>query len=142
MGIQPDMPMKNSFVAISDQQTENESNEEATLPTGNGLEEAVSSNSSVDSVIRQLQPNAAPQNQVAQTPAQTQPENRSTDKPVDTSAGRMPDFRGRGARSAAEICAQIGVKVVAKGSGVVVDQNPKAGTPLQAGTDCYPTLSK
>jgi membrane peptidoglycan carboxypeptidase len=143
LGVQPDQPMKNAFVAVNDQHTEDEGNEETTLPTGAGLDVVANSDSSVDSVIQQFQPNAAVQNQVAQEqPAQTQTENRSVKKPVESSIGRMPDFRGRGARSAAEICAQLGVKLVAKGSGVVTDQNPKAGTALEAGTVCYLTLSR
>ena len=141
LGVQPDLPIKSSFVAINDQHADGEGDDE-TLPAGTGLGDVAFSDPN-DAVIQQLEFGSAPQKPVVSATAQTEAENRSAEKSsVDSGAGRVPDFRGRGARSAAEMCAQLGMKLVAKGSGVVVDQNPKAGSAMQPGTVCYLTLSK
>ena len=142
LGIQPDLPMKSSFVAINDQHADSENDDETTLPAGAGLGDLAISDPNAE-VIQQLEPGSVTQKPVVTAAPQAQTENRSAEKPpVDSAAARVPDFRGRGARSSAEICAQMGMKLVAKGSGVVVDQNPKAGTAVQPGSVLYLTLGK
>jgi len=61
---------------------------------------------------------------------------------VDSASILMPDLIGRGGRAAADICATLGLKLVAKGSGIVVRQSPSAWTAVSPGTICYVTLER
>ncbi|HUF22746.1 MAG TPA: penicillin-binding protein [Vicinamibacterales bacterium] len=47
--------------------------------------------------------------------------------------GLMPDLRGLGAREALRVLGRLGVSARMEGSGIVVDQQPEAGTPLERG---------
>lgn len=46
---------------------------------------------------------------------------------------RMPDFRGQSVRDAARICAQLGLRLEARGEGRALRQMPEAGADTQAG---------
>lgn len=52
----------------------------------------------------------------------------------------MPDLLRRGGRNAADLCAALGLKLKASGSGVVVKQIPEPGEPVQRGAICYVEL--
>jgi len=47
--------------------------------------------------------------------------------------GLMPDLRGLGAREALRVLGRLGVSARMQGSGIVVAQEPEAGTPLERG---------
>ncbi|HEX6323017.1 MAG TPA: penicillin-binding protein [Vicinamibacterales bacterium] len=48
--------------------------------------------------------------------------------------GLMPDLRGLGAREALRVLGRLGVSARMQGSGIVVAQEPEAGTPLERGS--------
>jgi cell division protein FtsI/penicillin-binding protein 2 len=49
----------------------------------------------------------------------------------------VPDVRGMGARDAVRRLARLGISVRSRGRGVVVDQAPAPGTPLERGLTCF-----
>jgi len=55
---------------------------------------------------------------------------------VITGAPTVPDVRGLGAREANRRLARLGLVPRLTGDGVVIDQDPAAGTPLEPGTVC------
>ena len=55
---------------------------------------------------------------------------------------RMPDFRGKTIRTVLEECVSLGLEMAFNGSGVVVDQQPRAGTPLIPNSKCTVWLSR
>lgn len=67
--------------------------------------------------------------------------------PVATLAGSsdppmIPDLRGQGAREAMRTLARLGLTARISGAGVVIDQRPSAGSPLDPGTTCTLVLSR
>lgn len=62
-----------------------------------------------------------------------------------TSAGgdaSLPDLRGYGAREAVRELARLGLSPRVKGSGIVVDQTPAPGTPMEPGDTCTLILDR
>ncbi len=57
-------------------------------------------------------------------------------------SGAMPDLRGRSAREATREAARRGLVVELKGSGVVLDQRPAPGTPVEPASGCVLTLGR
>ena len=57
-------------------------------------------------------------------------------------AAVIPDLRGVGAREATRILAQLGLTARVVGRGVVVDQKPEPGTPLERGITCTLVLDR
>jgi beta-lactam-binding protein with PASTA domain len=57
---------------------------------------------------------------------------------VDVVSGppTVPDVRGLGAREAARRLARLGLVARLTGDGIVIDQDPAAGTPLAPGRAC------
>jgi len=55
---------------------------------------------------------------------------------VITGSPAVPDVRGLGARDAIQRLARLGLVPRMTGDGVVIDQDPAAGTPLEPGTVC------
>ena len=45
----------------------------------------------------------------------------------------MPDLRGQSVRDALRMCAQLGLKLEARGDGLATQQSPAAGTEVDAG---------
>jgi beta-lactam-binding protein with PASTA domain len=45
----------------------------------------------------------------------------------------MPDLRGQSVRDALRMCAQLGLKLEARGDGFATQQNPAAGTEIESG---------
>ena len=56
--------------------------------------------------------------------------------------GLMPDLRGLGGREALRIAAQLGLVTQLHGTGVVVEQLPAAGAPVERGTACRIVLRR
>jgi len=54
----------------------------------------------------------------------------------------LPDFRGRGAREAMRAIARLGMTARVRGAGVVVDQQPAPGSPIERGTTATLTLER
>ncbi len=54
----------------------------------------------------------------------------------------LPDLRGLGAREAVRELARLGLTARMTGTGVVVEQNPPAGTPIEAGAMCTLVLDR
>ena len=54
----------------------------------------------------------------------------------------VPDFRGLGAREAMRAVAQLGMTARVQGAGIVVDQQPASGSPIQRGTIATLTLER
>jgi beta-lactam-binding protein with PASTA domain len=54
----------------------------------------------------------------------------------------IPDFRGLGAREAIRAVAQLGMTARVRGAGIVVDQQPAAGSPIERGTVATLTLER
>ncbi len=50
------------------------------------------------------------------------------------SGALLPDLRGLGARDALRVLVRLGLAVEARGAGVVVEQAPEAGTPIERGS--------
>lgn len=61
---------------------------------------------------------------------------------VATLPGQVPDLKGLSLRGAVAALAARRYRAVAKGSGVVVAQNPPAGTPFEEGSACTLTLAR
>jgi cell division protein FtsI (penicillin-binding protein 3) len=95
--------------------------------------------------------NAAPPVLVARTEA---PRERPISGPVEfpaivTVAGRaagaagvIPDLRGLGAREALRVLAGLGVAPRLVGAGIVVEQDPAAGSPIESGDVAMLTLER
>ncbi len=62
--------------------------------------------------------------------------------PANMTEAGLPDLRGMGAREAVRELARLGMSARMQGTGVVVDQNPPAGAPLEAGATCTLVLSR
>jgi cell division protein FtsI (penicillin-binding protein 3) len=56
--------------------------------------------------------------------------------------GPMPDLRGRSAREATREAARRGLMVELKGSGVVLEQRPEPGAPVEPASGCVLTLGR
>jgi cell division protein FtsI (penicillin-binding protein 3) len=56
--------------------------------------------------------------------------------------GLMPDLRGLSAREALRTLAQVGIAARLSGDGVVVEQQPSAGAPLERGDTCQLRLKR
>ena len=54
----------------------------------------------------------------------------------------LPDLRGMSAREALRELARLGLTARMQGTGVVVDQNPPAGAPLEPGGTCTLVLNR
>jgi cell division protein FtsI (penicillin-binding protein 3) len=61
---------------------------------------------------------------------------------VRTPAGVMPDVRGLGAREAVSVVVQHGLTARVDGDGVVHQQDPPPGTPLERGATCWLKLAR
>jgi len=61
---------------------------------------------------------------------------------VVTGAPTVPDVRGLGAREAIRRLARLGIVATVVGDGVVTDQDPTAGSPLEPGIVCRLTLER
>jgi len=57
-------------------------------------------------------------------------------------AASLPDLRGLGAREAVRTLAKLGVSARLHGTGIVVDQTPPPGTPLERGASCTLLLER
>jgi cell division protein FtsI/penicillin-binding protein 2 len=55
---------------------------------------------------------------------------------------RVPQLTGKGLREATELCASLGLKLIAIGDGVVARQVPAPGAPVRSGGVCQVTLSR
>jgi cell division protein FtsI (penicillin-binding protein 3) len=62
--------------------------------------------------------------------------------PADRDPNVVPDLRGMSGRDALRALAQVGLTARLQGTGVVVDQHPPAGSPLEAGGTCTLVLSR
>ena len=58
------------------------------------------------------------------------------------SAAVFPDLRGLGARDALRTLARLGMTARLRGAGIVVDQEPAAGSPIERGTMATLTLER
>ena len=54
----------------------------------------------------------------------------------------VPDLRGLSARDAMQVLAQLGMTPRLRGAGVVIDQDPPAGSPLERGAACTLVLDR
>jgi len=82
-----------------------------------------------------------PRNAANRAPRQLQPQV----VPVSNTANGvvvLPDLRGYGAREATHELARLGLTPRLRGTGVVVDQSPEPGTPLEPGTTCTLVLTR
>ena len=61
---------------------------------------------------------------------------------VQTSVTSLPDLRGYGAREAVHELARLGLTPRVRGSGIVVDQQPDPGAPIEPGTTCTLVLDR
>jgi cell division protein FtsI/penicillin-binding protein 2 len=61
---------------------------------------------------------------------------------TDGPAGTVPDVRGLSAREAVQRLARIGLTARASGNGVVIAQQPEAGSPLEPGVVCRLVLTR
>ena len=55
---------------------------------------------------------------------------------------RVPQLTGKGLREATELCATLGLKLIAIGDGMVARQVPAPGAPVRSGGVCQVTLSR
>ena len=55
---------------------------------------------------------------------------------------RLPDLRGLSAREALRMLARLGIGARISGDGLVVDQSPLPGTPVEPGARCRLSLSR
>jgi cell division protein FtsI (penicillin-binding protein 3) len=62
--------------------------------------------------------------------------------PASMSETGLPDLRGLGAREALRELARLGMTARLHGAGVVVDQDPPAGSPLEPGATCTLVLDR
>ena len=58
------------------------------------------------------------------------------------SAAVFPDLRGLGARDALRVLARLGMTASLQGGGVVVEQDPAAGSPIERGAAATLTLDR
>jgi cell division protein FtsI (penicillin-binding protein 3) len=54
----------------------------------------------------------------------------------------LPDLRGYGAREAIHELARLGLTPRVRGTGVVIEQSPEPGAPLEPGTECTIVLTR
>jgi len=54
----------------------------------------------------------------------------------------LPDLRGMSAREALRELARLGLTARMEGTGIVVDQSPEAGSPLEPGATCTLVLNR
>jgi beta-lactam-binding protein with PASTA domain len=80
------------------------------------------------------------QNPVTQTAAVDTPSIVAL--PAHLSDAGLPDLRGMSAREALRELARIGLTARMEGDGVVVEQNPPAGSPFEPGTSCSLILNR
>ena len=80
------------------------------------------------------------QNPVTQTAAVDTPSIVAL--PAHLSDAGLPDLRGMSAREALRELARIGLTARMEGDGVVVEQNPPAGSPFEPGTSCSLVLNR
>jgi cell division protein FtsI (penicillin-binding protein 3) len=62
--------------------------------------------------------------------------------PANMTEPGLPDLRGMSAREAVRELARLGLTARMQGTGVVVDQHPIAGSPLEAGATCTLVLNR
>ena len=62
--------------------------------------------------------------------------------PANMAETGLPDLRGMSAREALRELARLGLTARMEGTGVVVDQNPVAGSPLEPGATCTLVLNR
>ena len=62
--------------------------------------------------------------------------------PANMAETGLPDLRGMSAREALRELARLGLTARMEGTGVVVDQNPEAGSPLEPGATCTLVLNR
>ncbi len=62
--------------------------------------------------------------------------------PADRDPNVVPDLRGMSGRDALRALAQVGLTARLQGTGVVVDQQPPAGSPLEPGANCLLILTR
>jgi cell division protein FtsI (penicillin-binding protein 3) len=62
--------------------------------------------------------------------------------PAERDQNVVPDLRGMSGRDALRALAQVGLTARLQGIGVVVDQQPAAGSPLERGTNCLLILTR
>ena len=62
--------------------------------------------------------------------------------PANMTDTGLPDLRGMSAREALRELARLGLTARMEGTGIVVDQNPEAGSPLEPGATCTLVLSR
>jgi hypothetical protein len=62
--------------------------------------------------------------------------------PANMAETGLPDLRGMSAREAVRELARLGLTARMEGIGVVVDQNPVAGSPLEPGATCTLVLNR
>jgi cell division protein FtsI (penicillin-binding protein 3) len=62
--------------------------------------------------------------------------------PASMAETGLPDLRGMSAREALRELARLGLTARMEGTGVVVDQNPAAGSPLEPGATCTLVLNR
>lgn len=60
----------------------------------------------------------------------------------DANQGLMPDLRGLGAREALRVLGRLGLTARVHGSGLVVEQSPEPGTPLERGAESVLRLGR
>jgi len=68
------------------------------------------------------------------TPSESRVQSLRVAMASDANQGLMPDLSGLGAREALRLLGRLGLTARVHGSGVVVEQTPEAGTPLERGT--------
>jgi cell division protein FtsI (penicillin-binding protein 3) len=61
---------------------------------------------------------------------------------VNTSISEVPDLSGMSAREALRVLTRLGCTAHLRGAGVVVDQWPAPGTPLDSGMNVVLTLDR
>jgi cell division protein FtsI (penicillin-binding protein 3) len=62
--------------------------------------------------------------------------------PADMTSAGLPDLRGMSAREALRELAKVGLSAKMQGVGVVVDQDPPAGSPYEPGATCTLVLNR
>jgi cell division protein FtsI (penicillin-binding protein 3) len=62
--------------------------------------------------------------------------------PANMAETGLPDLRGMSAREALRELARVGLTARMEGAGVVVEQNPPAGSPIEAGATCTLILNR
>ncbi len=62
--------------------------------------------------------------------------------PAERDPNAVPDLRGMSGRDALRALAQVGLTARLQGTGVVIDQQPAAGSPLERGTSCLLILTR